>query len=176
MSGLGFGVWGLGFGVWGYGFEVSGFGFRVSVSGFQVVGFFFRGEVRTTSHGGYLAVFVQAQNQQVPPYDVVHTSPRKRKGYLAVFVGETLLCSCKRKTRRSPRQNLSESEANETPVARISCFQCLHGCRVLHRNVQRFRGGLVLKAHRLLYHSTLGLRVINKKRKKKKKKKKKGPG
>jgi len=34
------------------------------------------------------------------------------------------------------------------------------GCRV----VQRFRGGLVFKAHRLLYHSTLGLRVIKKKR------------
>jgi len=25
---------------------------------------------------------------------------------------------------------------------------------------KRFRGGLVFKAHRLLYHSTLGLRVI----------------
>jgi len=32
------------------------------------------------------------------------------------------------------------------------------------RNVQRFRGGLVFKAHRLLHHSTLGLRVIKKKR------------
>jgi len=32
------------------------------------------------------------------------------------------------------------------------------------RNVKRFRGGLVFKAHRLLYHSTLGLRVIKKKR------------
>jgi len=32
------------------------------------------------------------------------------------------------------------------------------------RNVKRFRGGLVLKAHRLLYHSTLGLRVIKKKK------------
>ena len=30
--------------------------------------------------------------------------------------------------------------------------------------MQRFRGGLVFKAHRLLYHSTLGLRVIKKKR------------
>jgi len=30
--------------------------------------------------------------------------------------------------------------------------------------VQRFLGGLVFKAHRLLYHSTLGLRVIKKKR------------
>jgi len=28
--------------------------------------------------------------------------------------------------------------------------------------VQRFRGGLVFKAHILLYHSTLGLRVIKK--------------
>jgi len=29
--------------------------------------------------------------------------------------------------------------------------------------VQRFRGGLVFKVHRRLYHSTLGLRVIKKK-------------
>ena len=28
--------------------------------------------------------------------------------------------------------------------------------------MQRFRGGLVFKTHRLLYHSTLGLRVIKK--------------
>jgi len=33
-----------------------------------------------------------------------------------------------------------------------------------YRNVQRFRGGLVFKAHRLLHHSTLGLRVIKKKK------------
>ena len=33
------------------------------------------------------------------------------------------------------------------------------------RNVKQFRGGLVFKAHRLLYHSTLGLRVITKKKK-----------
>ena len=35
---------------------------------------------------------------------------------------------------------------------------------LLRRNVKRFRGGLVFKAHRLLYHSTLGWRVIKKKR------------
>jgi len=35
----------------------------------------------------------------------------------------------------------------------------------LYRNVQRFRGGLVFKARRLLYHSTLGLRVIKKMKK-----------
>ena len=34
----------------------------------------------------------------------------------------------------------------------------------LHRNVQRFRGGLVFKPHRLLYHSSLGLRVMKKKK------------
>ena len=39
-----------------------------------------------------------------------------------------------------------------------------HGQPLLHRNVQRFRGGLVFKAHRLVYHSTLGLRVITKKK------------
>ena len=32
------------------------------------------------------------------------------------------------------------------------------------RNEERFRGGLVLKAHKLSYHSTLGSRVIKKKR------------
>jgi len=37
--------------------------------------------------------------------------------------------------------------------------------QLLYRNVQRFRGGLVFKAHRLLYHSTLGSRVIKKKKK-----------
>ena len=31
--------------------------------------------------------------------------------------------------------------------------------------MERFRGGLVFKAHRLLYQSTLGSRVINKKKK-----------
>ena len=29
--------------------------------------------------------------------------------------------------------------------------------QLLYRNVQRFRGGLVFKAHRLVYHSTVGL-------------------
>jgi hypothetical protein len=31
-------------------------------------------------------------------------------------------------------------------------------------NVELFRKGLALKAHRLLYHSTLGLRVMKKKK------------
>jgi len=36
----------------------------------------------------------------------------------------------------------------------------------LRRNVKRFRGGLVFKAHRRLYHSTLGLSVIKKEKRK----------
>ena len=32
--------------------------------------------------------------------------------------------------------------------------------------MERFQGGLVFKAHRLLYHSALGSRVIEKKKKK----------
>ena len=35
---------------------------------------------------------------------------------------------------------------------------------LLSRNVERFRGGLVFKAYRLLYHSTLGSRVMKKKK------------
>ena len=31
--------------------------------------------------------------------------------------------------------------------------------------MQRFRGGLVLKTHRLLYYSTLGVRVLKKQKK-----------
>ena len=36
--------------------------------------------------------------------------------------------------------------------------------QLLSRNVERFRGGLVFKAHKFSYHSTLGSRVIKKKR------------
>ena len=36
--------------------------------------------------------------------------------------------------------------------------------QLLRRIVKQFRGGLVFVAHRLVYHSTLGLRVIKKKK------------
>jgi len=54
--------------------------------------------------------------------------------------------------------------AARDPLGRA--FRRLRRVERLHINVQRFRGGLVCKAHRLLYHSTLGLRVIKKKKKK----------
>ena len=43
--------------------------------------------------------------------------------------------------------------------------QLFWGGQLLHRNVQRFRGGIVSQAQRRLYHSTLGLKVIKKKKK-----------
>ena len=36
--------------------------------------------------------------------------------------------------------------------------------QLLRRNEKRFQGGLVFKAHRPVYHSTLGWRVIKKKK------------
>ena len=36
---------------------------------------------------------------------------------------------------------------------------------LLSRKVEQFRGGLVFKAHRWLYHSTLGSRIIKRKKK-----------
>ena len=50
----------------------------------------------------------------------------------------------------------------------VWCFRCgqvprSDVVRCFRRNEKRFRGGLVCKAHRLVYHSTLGLRVIKKK-------------
>ena len=38
--------------------------------------------------------------------------------------------------------------------------------QILHRNVQRFRGGIISKAYRPLYHSTRGLGVMKKKKEK----------
>jgi len=49
------------------------------------------------------------------------------------------------------------------------CFEVSRACgrgrtavyeRLLYKNVQRFRGGLVFKAQRLLYESTLCSRII----------------
>ena len=41
--------------------------------------------------------------------------------------------------------------------------EAAHGPRCV-LSTRQFRGGLVFEAHRLLYHSTLGLRVIKKRR------------
>ena len=59
------------------------------------------------------------------------------------------------------RERVSSSYTFAAPSAQ---FQLGTHQVLLRRNVQWFQGGLVLKAHRLLYHSTLCLRVITKKR------------
>ena len=59
-----------------------------------------------------------------------------------------------------PGSNLSwKTPRHVAPVA-ATWLALLH--ELLHRNVQRFRGGLVSKAHRLVYHSTLGWREMKK--------------
>ena len=52
--------------------------------------------------------------------------------------------------------HLSESSAE-------ACRNNSQSKEKLFRNAQRFKEGLVFKAHRLCYHSTLGLRVMKKK-------------
>ena len=59
--------------------------------------------------------------------------------------------------------------AGELKVANIHIFiQCTRqgDGSLLRKNVKRSRGGLVFKAHRLVYHSPLVSRVIKKKKKK----------
>ena len=51
------------------------------------------------------------------------------------------------------------------PEIRANEQQSLLSEQLLRRNVKRFREGLAFKAHRLLFHSTLGCRVIKKKKK-----------
>ena len=52
----------------------------------------------------------------------------------------------------------------ETSWSKFTCDQASRfRLPEIRRNVKRFRGWLVFKAHRLFYHSTLGLRVIKKK-------------
>ena len=58
-------------------------------------------------------------------------------------------------------------------VMQVKCAAVPRRARIVQRfrgglvftNVQRFREGRVFKAHRWLYHSTLGSRVIKKKKK-----------
>ena len=59
------------------------------------------------------------------------------------------------------RENVSQDETVCPGRGYVSRIQV----QLLDRNVMWFRGGLVFKAHRLLYHSTLGSRVIKKKKK-----------
>jgi hypothetical protein len=56
-------------------------------------------------------------------------------------------------------------KAVDTSIASHLREKCLKE-QLLRNIVKRFSGWLVFKAHRLLYHSTLGWRAIKKKRRK----------
>ena len=62
--------------------------------------------------------------------------------------------------RKLPKNVTSRGAAGETSRGDSNATSKVdNSCAEADRNVQRFRGGLVFKAHRLLYHSTIGLRV-----------------
>jgi len=70
---------------------------------------------------------------------------------------------CGRVARLATRQGLLHLSSRERMLLLIRNIRLMLGGVAL-RNVNRFRGGLVFTAHRLVYHSTLGLRVIKNKR------------
>ena len=69
-----------------------------------------------------------------------------------------------------PRPGLSRSSSSARRPFLLRCWHPSPAMEVaiseqlLRRNVKRFRGGLVFKAHGLVYHSTPGSRVIKKKK------------
>ena len=69
--------------------------------------------------------------------------------------------------------SVDHGEGGECAIHTLNCKpQCAPCIRqevrardeMLYRNVQWFQSGLVLQAHRLVYHSTLGLRVMTQKK------------
>ena len=64
---------------------------------------------------------------------------------------------CKTYTRRINSQRVRHSRGS-------TLSRRAQGSKLLRRNLKRFRGGLVFQAHRLVDHSTLGWRVIKKKK------------
>ena len=70
-------------------------------------------------------------------------------------------CQPCRHERESGRVKEREGES-QRGMGRERTRESVAGCRPLP--ALRFRGGLVCKAHRLVYHSTLGVRVIKKKK------------
>jgi len=67
------------------------------------------------------------------------------------------------KERASERERETASAGTTTSRVRVGAAHPQTLSQLLYRNVKRFRGGLVFKAHSLLYYSTVGLREIKKK-------------
>ena len=60
----------------------------------------------------------------------------------------------------SPAKLTNLYRARSMPTRELSVNPSPSDAELVHLSVKRFREGLVFKARRLLYHSTLGLRVI----------------
>ena len=60
------------------------------------------------------------------------------------------------------RRSHQPSRSDQTELGSVTTHETDSRVQLPYRIVQRSRGGLVFKAHRLVYHSTLGLRVIKK--------------
>ena len=137
---MGFGFWVLGFGFWvlSPGFWVLGSDVWVEDLGFR--GFGVKGHAPMPS----------CYQQSVPDQ---HTHTRSLEQDSSLLRG---LTGCK-----------TVLLSQDCPILElVTC--CLQGVVTYLkdiRGVPRARGGLASKAHRLLYHSTLGSRVITKKKK-----------
>jgi len=91
--------------------------------------------------------------------------PRFKNGETGGFPYQTRGLSCHERGSCSHKTELLQPrrQALHPHPARQSDF-LNKPMELLYRHLQRFRGGLVFKAHRRVYHSTLGLRVIKKKK------------
>ena len=79
-----------------------------------------------------------------------------------VVLSNTIFTKIHSDCSRSPGRHRFPSPTEQHPGNKTNEKHWSTGWAVLRRNVKRFRGGLVFKAHRLVHHSTLGLRVMRK--------------
>jgi len=99
----------------------------------------------------------------------LHQAPKVN--YLDRFKVQEILCGLKAEPSLCRVNGIHETDGYSSLGAAGGRHSAASECQsigteqLLRRNVKRFRGGLVIKAHRRLYHSTLGLRVIKKRKK-----------
>ena len=92
------------------------------------------------------------------PVDVMNENPLSLANPESIFFF-TLVTG----PRRSLSLKLSDTRFYESMSLSFAAKQVTRQHMGTPSVVQRFRGGLVFKAHRRVYHSTLGLRVTKKK-------------
>ena len=133
----------LGLRVWGPGFRVQGSGSRVWVALLRVVGLVLRVE----SFHGFQVCLLNSCSRLVPRF----VSGSFVQGWFVQDgFSDRLYRMCLRLTSKGVQTGRLPGGAEE---------------QLLRINVKRFREGFVFETRRLLYHSTLGSRVIYKKKK-----------